>query len=163
MDGNTEAHLIAISCNEPPRGFSKWQLRMLADKMVELEYVESLSYETVRRVFKKNEIKPWRVKGWIILPKQSAEFVANMKNVLDVCKRPFSKDYPVACMDESPKQLIKNSRLSIKMVNGMEKRVDYEYARCWVCNIFMTNELLKGHRMVKITERETKKDWAVFI
>ena len=53
MDGDAEAHLIAISCNEPPKGFSKWSLRMLADKMVELEYVESLSHETVRRVLKK--------------------------------------------------------------------------------------------------------------
>ncbi len=48
VDGDTEAHLIAISCNEPPKGFSKWTLRMLADKMVELKYVESLSHETVR-------------------------------------------------------------------------------------------------------------------
>ena len=55
MDGDAEAHLIAISCNEPPKGFSKWSLRMLADKMVELEYVESLSHETVRRVFKKRD------------------------------------------------------------------------------------------------------------
>ena len=53
IDGDAEAHLIAISCNEPPKGFSKWSLRMLADKMVELEYVESLSHETVRRVLKK--------------------------------------------------------------------------------------------------------------
>ncbi len=57
--------------------------------------------------FYKKEIKPLRVKGWIIPPKQSAEFVPNMENVLDVYKRPFSKDYPVVCMDESPKQLIK--------------------------------------------------------
>jgi len=86
-----------------------------------------------------------------------------MENVLDVYKRPFSKDYPVVCMDESPKQLIKETRLPIKMKKGSEKRVDYEYARCGVCNIFMANEPLKGKRMVKITERKTKKDWAVFI
>ena len=86
-----------------------------------------------------------------------------MENVLDVYKRPFSKDYPVVCMDESPKQLIKETRLPIKMEKGREKRVDYEYARCGVCNIFMANEPLKGKRMVKITERKTKKDWAVFI
>ncbi len=49
------------------------------------------------------------------------------------------------------------------MVKGREKRVDYEYARCGVCNIFMANELLTAHRMVKITERKTKKDWAVYI
>lgn len=86
-----------------------------------------------------------------------------MENVLDVYKRPFSKDYPVVCMDESPKQLIKETRLPIKMKKGREKRVDYEYARRGVCNIFMANEPLKGKRMVKITERRTKMDWAEFI
>jgi len=86
-----------------------------------------------------------------------------MENVLDVYKRPFLQDSPVVCMDESPKQLIKETRLPIKMKKGSEKRIDYEYARCGVCNIFMANEPLKGKRMVKITERKTKKDWAVFI
>ena len=86
-----------------------------------------------------------------------------MENVLDVYKRPFSKDYPVICMDESPKQLIKETRMPIRMKKGMEKRIDYEYVRCGVCNIFMVNEPLKGKRTVKITERKTKKDWAVFI
>jgi transposase len=55
VDGDIEAHLIAISCSEPPKGFSKWSLRLLAEKMVELEYVESLSHETVRRVLKKRD------------------------------------------------------------------------------------------------------------
>jgi hypothetical protein len=53
IDGDLEAHLIAISCSEPPDGFSRWSLRMLADKVVELEYVDSISYETVRRRLKK--------------------------------------------------------------------------------------------------------------
>ncbi len=66
-----------------------------------------------------------------------------MKNMLDVYKRPFSKDYPVVCMDESPQQLIKNTRLPIKIVKGREKSVDYEYSRRGVCNIFTANELLK--------------------
>jgi hypothetical protein len=52
-DGDLEAHLIALSCGEPPEGFARWSLRMLADKAVELEYVDSISYETVRRVLKK--------------------------------------------------------------------------------------------------------------
>ncbi len=55
MDGHTKAYLIAISCNEPPREFSKWSLRMIADKIVEIEYVESLLHETVRRVLKKTK------------------------------------------------------------------------------------------------------------
>ena len=52
-DGEVEAHLIALSCSKPPKGFSRWSLRLLADKMVEMQYVEDISYETVRRVLKK--------------------------------------------------------------------------------------------------------------
>lgn len=52
-DGDFEAHLIAISCSKAPEGFTRWSLRMLADKMVELKYVDQVSYETVRNVLKK--------------------------------------------------------------------------------------------------------------
>ena len=52
-DGDFEAHLVALSCGKPPQGHLRWTLRLLADKMVELEYVETVSYETVRRVLKK--------------------------------------------------------------------------------------------------------------
>lgn len=52
-DGDFEAHLVALSCSQPPEGHARWSLRLLADKMVELEYVDSVSYETVRRVLKK--------------------------------------------------------------------------------------------------------------
>jgi len=53
LDGRAEARLIALACSGPPQGQVRWTLRMLADKMVELEYVDSLSYETVRRTLKK--------------------------------------------------------------------------------------------------------------
>jgi transposase len=52
-DGDFEARLIAMSCGKPPKGHSRWSLRLLADRMVELEYVEAISHETVRRVLKK--------------------------------------------------------------------------------------------------------------
>jgi len=57
-DGDLEAHLIALSCSKPPKGFAKWSLRLLADKMVELNYADNLSYETVRRVLKKTNSGP---------------------------------------------------------------------------------------------------------
>jgi hypothetical protein len=53
IDGDAEAHLIAMSCSEPPKGFARWSLRLLADKMVELKYIDDISHETVRRVLKK--------------------------------------------------------------------------------------------------------------
>ena len=52
-DGDLEAKLVTLCCSEPPKGFSKWSLRLLADKMVELNYVESISHVTVRTVLKK--------------------------------------------------------------------------------------------------------------
>ena len=55
VDGDLEARIIATSCSEPPDGFSRWSLRMLADRMVELDYVDELSHETVRQVLKKTK------------------------------------------------------------------------------------------------------------
>jgi hypothetical protein len=52
-DGDFEAHIVALCCSEPPKGFAKWSLRLLADKAVELKYTESISHETIRRVLKK--------------------------------------------------------------------------------------------------------------
>jgi hypothetical protein len=57
-DGDFEAHLIALSCSEPPEGFTRWSLRLLADRVVELDYIESVSHETVRRVLKKTKSSP---------------------------------------------------------------------------------------------------------
>lgn len=53
LDGDAEAHLVALTCQKPPEGRSRWTLRLLADRMVELEYVEQVSYQTVRRTLKK--------------------------------------------------------------------------------------------------------------
>lgn len=57
-DGDVEAHLVALSCSKAPEGFARWSLRLLAEKMVELEYVDDISYETVRRVLKKTNCAP---------------------------------------------------------------------------------------------------------
>lgn len=57
-DGDFEAHLVALSCSEPPQGFARWSLRMLADKVVELEYIDSISHEAVRGILKKTKLNP---------------------------------------------------------------------------------------------------------
>ena len=54
-DGDFEAHLVALSCSEAPAGYARWSLRLLADKMVELRYADSISHETVRQVLKKTK------------------------------------------------------------------------------------------------------------
>jgi len=86
-----------------------------------------------------------------------------MEMVLDVYKRPYSSDYPVICMDESPKQLIKETREPILAEPGSLRKYDFEYERCGSCNIFLANEPLAGKRFVEIKTRKTKKDWALFM
>ena len=55
IDGEFEAHLIALSCSDPPEGFAKWSLRLLADQIVELKYIDKISHETIRQALKKTK------------------------------------------------------------------------------------------------------------
>ena len=57
-DGDFEAHLVALSCSAPPEGFARWSLRLLADRAMALDYIDNISYETVRRVLKKTNSNP---------------------------------------------------------------------------------------------------------
>lgn len=61
-DGDVEAKLVTLCCSEPPEGFAKWSLRLLADKMVELKYVESISHVTVRSILKKTNLNPGKLR-----------------------------------------------------------------------------------------------------
>ena len=99
----------------------------------------------------------------MIPPKENGNFVANMEKVLGVYKRPFDQRFPVVCMDESPKQLIGEIKTPISAFPGQVEKYDYEYKRYGVCNVFMACEPLAGKRLVKITERKTKIDWAYFL
>ena len=99
----------------------------------------------------------------MIPTKANSDFVYHMEQVLDVYKRPYNQDNPVICIDESPKQLIGEIRNPIPMKPGKEKKIDSEYVRNGVCNIFMMIEPLAGKRNVKVTDRRTKKDWAEYI
>jgi hypothetical protein len=83
-----------------------------------------------------------------------------MELVLDVYKTPYNRKFPVVCMDESPKQLIEQTRIPIAGKPGKDAKEDYEYARKGVANIFMVNEPLKGKRYVRVLKSKTKKDWA---
>ncbi len=103
------------------------------------------------------------MRSWVIAPTKNGEFVANMEKVLDVYKRPYTANYPVVCMDESPKQLIQEVQHSLPMKPGHPKQVDYEYIRKGVVNVFMANEPLKGTRITAVTAFKRKRDWALFI
>lgn len=86
-----------------------------------------------------------------------------MEDVLSVYLRPYDSAFPVVCMDESSKQLVGEVTRPIPMAPGHPVLMDDEYVRNGVAQIFMAVEPLAGFREVKITERRTMIDWAVFI
>lgn len=159
LDGEQEARLVALTCSSPPEGYARWSLRLLADWVVQMKIIDSISHETVRHVLDNNELKPWRRPEWCI-PVANAEFVYHMEDVLDVYKRPVDPKHPLVCFDESPEQLVSETRQALPMQPGQLEKYDYEYRREGVANLFMFFAPLQNWRCVKVTERRTKVDWA---
>ena len=86
-----------------------------------------------------------------------------MEDVLDVYHRPYDPRRPQICMDETSKQLLGETRTPLPTQPGRPARIDYEYVRHGVRNLFLWVEPLTGRRHVQVTERRTKQDWARFI
>jgi len=160
LDGEQEARVIALVCGSPPEGHARWSLRLLADKVVQLKIADSISHEAVRQVLADNELKPWLREEWCIPPQASAAFAYHMEDVLDIYKRPVDPQRPLVCFDESPEQLVSETRQSLPMQPGKPERYDYEYQREGVANLFMFFAPLLNWRHVKVTARRTKADWA---
>lgn len=100
-----------------------------------------------------------KIQYWVIPPDCDAEFVANMEDVLSVYEKPYNKEVPVLCMDEQPVQLVKEVKRPIPATKSHPQRIDYEYERAGVANVFMFAEPLAGWRKVSIRESKTKIDW----
>jgi transposase len=154
-----EALLVATACSKPPAGRARWTLSLLADEMVRLTRHRSLSSETIRRRLAENELKPWQKKMWCI-PKVDAEFVARMEDVLDLYAEVPDERRPVVCFDETPRQLIGESRVPVAAKPGKPARVDYEYVRNGTANVFMFVDAHRPWRHAKVTDRRTSRDFA---
>ena len=102
-------------------------------------------------------------KYWKIPPEQNASFVARMEDILEVYHRPYTRAFPVVCMDESTKQLIGEVAAPIAMTQNHCQLIDHEYVRNGVATIFVEVEPLAGLRHIKITQRRTSRAWALFI
>jgi hypothetical protein len=96
----------------------------------------------------------------VIPPKADAAFVAAMEDVLDVYKRPHDPARPLVCIDETSKQLLKETRVPAPMQPGLPQRIDYEYERNGTASLFMIFAPLEGRREVIVTQRHTAVDYA---
>ena len=97
---------------------------------------------------------------WCIPPKQNAEFVACMEDVLDLYQTPYDPEIPMICMDEKPYQLLGDVRAPLPMRSGSCKKIDHEYKRNGTCSIFLFCEPLTGKARADMSEHRTREDWA---
>ena len=159
LSAHEEALLIATACSLPPLGRSRWTLELLAGEMVRLTNHASVSSETVRRRLAENDLKPWQKKMWCI-PEVDGDFVARMEDVLDLYTKPHNPSDPVVSFDESPIQLIGETRVPVPQQPGKPARIDYEYRRNGTANLFVFVDAHTPWRHVKVTEHRTAIDFA---
>lgn len=160
LDKISDALLTAIACSKPPPGCAKWTLHLIAQEfLVLLEGDDSVSVETIRRQLKDNDLKPWQKKMWCI-GKMNADYIARMEHVLDVYARPENTAEPVVNFDEAMKQLVADITPQTESKPGQPGRMDYEYKRQSVANIFMFYDCHKGWRKAKATTHKKAEDFA---
>lgn len=97
-----------------------------------------------------------------MIPEASAEFVCAMEEVLDVYEQPYDSNHPVVCLDESPHQLISETRAGFVDSQGIE-HVDYEYRREGVADIYMISEPKAGKRFVELKDSHESHQWAAVV
>ena len=159
FEAKEEALLVAVACSDPPAGRARWTLALLADEMVRLTKHDSISSETIRRRLAEKELKPWLKKMWCI-PKVDTEFVARMEDVLELYAEAPDPQRPVVCFDETPRQLIGESRVPVRAKPGRPARFDYEYVRNGTANVFVFVDAHRGWRHAKVTDRRAAGDFA---
>ncbi len=159
LTGKEEALLVALACSDPPAGRARWTMELIAGAFVEMTEHDELSGETVRRRLKEKKIKPWQHKMWCI-PNVNAAYVARMEDVLELYAEPASEEAPVVCFDESPVQLIGETRRPIPASAGRPARIDYEYRRNGTANLFVFLDAHRPWRHVKVTDHRKCDDFA---
>lgn len=157
--GAVEAKVIAKACTAPLEGYARWTVTLLAEESaVILE--DSLSRATVGRVMKRNVIRPHLNSYWCIPPKEDADFVANMEDILDVYQLPHDPQRPVWCMDEKPYQILGDSREPLPMRPGDTAKTDSEYVRNGTVSVFCFIQPHTGRIEHFVEETRTAVDWA---
>jgi DDE superfamily endonuclease/Homeodomain-like domain len=162
FDDRVKSHVVATVCSEPPEGFDRWTLELIREEIVQRAVVKSISTETIRLILQEHDLKPWRQQSWCV-PKLDAQFIARMEDILALYERPLDPQIPLLCLDEKPIQLLEDVRPPSGIVPGRCKRVDYEYKRNGICNVFCAVEPRRGKYFTEVTSQRRAEDFARFL
>lgn len=154
-----EALLVSLACSTPPKGRSRWTLSLLANELILLTNLESVSTETVRRCLKDKHLKPWQKKMWCI-GSMNAQYIAQMEHILDLYGEPADEARPVVNFDETAKQLVEQVKMPIPAKSLSVVKEDYEYKREGMANIYLFFDRYRAWRKVKVTKNKKAVDFA---
>jgi len=157
--GDIEARVIAKAISPAPNGRSRWTLTLLTKEMM-LVLEDSISRPTIGRILNRNQLRPHVSEYWCIPPKEDAEFVACMEDILDLYQQPFDPARPLWCLDEKPYQLLGESREPIPMRRGDITKFDSEYKRNGTVSIFLMIQPHSGRIVHSVEPTRTAIDWA---
>ena len=154
-----DALLVSIACSTPPPGRCRWTLSLLAARWVALTDMEAVSLECIRQRLKGNQLKPWQQKMWCV-GQLDAAYIAQMEHILDLYAEPSCPARPLVNVDEAGKQLVGDVNAGKPMGPGQVSKLDYEYERKGVANIYLCFDRHRGWRHAKVTKTKTAMDFA---
>ena len=162
FDARDTANIIAMVCTEPPEGFARWTLDLIAEESIKRDIVDSISSSKVQVILQEHDLKPWREKMWCI-PTLNGEYIQRMEDVLKVYERKYNPERPVVCIDEKPVALIADKYDRSMSMPGKIGKKDYEYKRNGSVNVFCAVEPLKGKYVNRVTPNRKGSEFAKFI
>jgi transposase len=161
IDGQQRAKITALACSPAPAGHARWNLRLLAGKVVELGYCGEISHTQVGHILKKNELKPHLKRTWCI-GQINAAFLAHMERILWLYAQPLNPAYPVVCFDERPCFLVGEELDPLPLQSGRVRREHYAYEKNGSCALLAAIEPLTGQRLARVYPQRTKKEYTDF-
>lgn len=164
IDDRERSRIVAMVCEDPPPGYSRWTLDLIVEEANSRELLErgEISRETVRLILQQHDLKPWQQKMWCI-EEMTPEYIERMEDILDLYEKELDPKRPVVCLDEKPVQLTSDARESLPMKKGQPKKVDYEYIREGTCSIFSAVEPKAGKYINEVKEHRKGEDFTKFL
>ena len=154
-----DALLVSIACSTPPAGRCRWTLSLLAERWVALTAMKEVSLECIRQRLKANQLKPWQLKMWCV-GQLDAAYIAQLEHILDLYAEPPCPERPLVNVDEAGKQLVGEVHEGRPLAPGQVSKVDYEYERKGVANIYLCFDRHRGWRHAKVTHTKKAADFA---
>ena len=162
LDHSQRQRIIAMVCADPPPGYARWTVRLVAEEAVKRKLVPRAGRETIRILLQEHDLQPWRKKMWCIAELDD-EYIKAMEDVLEVYERPLSAEEPVVCVDEKPVTLHNDVREPLPMKPGSVAKRDNEYERAGTANVFCGIEPQAGVHFTKVTPTRSSLEFADFI